>query len=293
MSDEYVDRRGLTFAQAEGVEPLPAQLALRELSQALRVRLSKVLLESLGQCSAGGGAYGMEPWVKDPWEKILYDKHVFHDNQYADDYNNNFKFQYNNLSRLIRSGSYIEVLGVIQFILTHSKCPYRLDQQIEWALRSAKAAYRVVEGGLIVPAASEAEGAVLEKTFADLEAREFGGARQHMREAGRLLTAGAWADSVRQSIQAVESVARTLEPSAQTLGPALDKLARNQHLHPAFRAGVTKLYGYTSDEEGIRHSLLEDGDAKVDEADALYMFGACASFVSYLIGKGRAAKLID
>lgn len=39
--------------------------------------------------------------------------------------------------------------------------------------------------------------------------------------------------------------------------------------------------------------MLEDGDAKVDEVDALYMVGAAAAFISYLIGKGRAAGLID
>jgi hypothetical protein len=49
----------------------------------------------------------------------------------------------------------------------------------------------------------------------------------------------------------------------------------------------------TSDEKGIRHPLLDDGTAKVDETDALFMLGACAAFVSYLINKARSAKLLD
>ena len=45
------------------------------------------------------------------------------------------------------------------------------------------------------------------------------------------------------------------------------------------------------DEKGIRHALTE-GKADVDMDDAVFMIGACASFVSYLVGKARAAGLI-
>jgi hypothetical protein len=46
------------------------------------------------------------------------------------------------------------------------------------------------------------------------------------------------------------------------------------------------LYGYSSDEEGVRHALVFKEEAQVDEADALFMLGACASFVSYLLARG-------
>ena len=46
------------------------------------------------------------------------------------------------------------------------------------------------------------------------------------------------------------------------------------------------------DEKGIRHPLLDKGDAEVDETDALFMIGACGAFVSYLINKSRAAGLL-
>lgn len=39
--------------------------------------------------------------------------------------------------------------------------------------------------------------------------------------------------------------------------------------------------------KGLRHPLLNDAKANVDESDALFMIGARASFVSYLIGKTR------
>jgi hypothetical protein len=39
--------------------------------------------------------------------------------------------------------------------------------------------------------------------------------------------------------------------------------------------------------EGGRHALLEASDPAVDETDALFMIGACAAFVSYMINKAR------
>ena len=52
-----------------------------------------------------------------------------------------------------------------------------------------------------------------------------------------------------------------------------------------------KIYGYSNAEKGIRHPMLDESSAKVDEIDAQFMFGACASFISYLIAKARKAKI--
>jgi hypothetical protein len=57
------------------------------------------------------------------------------------------------------------------------------------------------------------------------------------------------------------------------------------------KKGFASLYAYTSDEGGIRHALLEDA-AKVDETDALFMLGACAAFVSYILNKARSTGLL-
>ena len=57
------------------------------------------------------------------------------------------------------------------------------------------------------------------------------------------------------------------------------------------KKGFENIYGYTSDEKGVRHALLE-GKAQVDREDAVFMLGACASFVTYFVGKARAGGLI-
>jgi hypothetical protein len=76
------------------------------------------------------------------------------------------------------------------------------------------------------------------------------------------------------------------------LGPALSKLQKSVRIHPALAKGFDSLYGFTSDEKGIRHALIDEPVAEVDETDALYMLGSCAAFVSYLINKARKAGLL-
>jgi hypothetical protein len=93
---------------------------------------------------------------------------------------------------------------------------------------------------------------------------------------------------MRESIHAVESVLTVLEPGSK-FASALSKLESKLGIHGGLKAGFAALYGFTSDEKGIRHSLGDIAQSDVAEEDALYMLGACASFVSYLIAKSRKA----
>jgi hypothetical protein len=90
--------------------------------------------------------------------------------------------------------------------------------------------------------------------------------------------------SVDESILAIEAAARSLsgKPKA-TLGDGLKALKID--IHPALAGAFSKLYGYTSDESGIRHAITEDGRA-IDQADARYMLIACSAFANYLRAKG-------
>ncbi len=95
---------------------------------------------------------------------------------------------------------------------------------------------------------------------------------------------------MRESIHTAEATARVLEPRA-ALSNALGRLENSAKIHKALKHRFGNLYGYTSDEGGIRHPLLDDGTANADETDAPFMIEACTAFVSYLINKARAAGL--
>ena len=115
------------------------------------------------------------------------------------------------------------------------------------------------------------------------------GAETHLREAAERLSARQYAASIVNSIHAVESVARKIDPKgSKALGPALDSLEKaGFSVHPALKEGFKKLYGYTNDEPGLRHPLIDKGAPDVGLDEAVFMFGACAFFAAYLANKHR------
>ncbi len=84
-------------------------------------------------------------------------------------------------------------------------------------------------------------------------------------------------NSIKESISAVESICRTIT-GKNTLP---DSLRGISDLHPSLKSGLSALYGYTSDEAGIRHALTDDS-SPVSYAEAKFMLVACSAFVSYL-----------
>ena len=80
--------------------------------------------------------------------------------------------------------------------------------------------------------------------------------------------------------------------SPATIWKALAKLEAKAKIHGALVSGFKSIYGFSSDEQGIRHALLDKGAPAVDGVDAIFMLGACSAFVSYLINKSRAVGLL-
>ena len=225
--------------------------------------------------------------------QVLYDWHVGRCFRAADEFKPSYEYWAEELKLLFMQGHYTKVFGFVEWVLRHEYKPYELEIDVTNALRKSRAAYAVLDGDTIIPIGSDAERETLARAFADVAASEFHGARAHLRNAGSELTEGNYAASIRESIHAVEAVTRVLEPSTRALAPALAKLERTVHVHHNLHVGFCQLYNFTSDEKGIRHPLLGEPVAQVDETDALYMLGSCAAFVSYLINKARQAGLLS
>ena len=75
------------------------------------------------------------------------------------------------------------------------------------------------------------------------------------------------------------------------MGKALKLIEDTVGLHPALKKGFSSIYGYTSDEGGIRHAMIDDNPCEFD--DAKYMLVSCSAFVNYLIMKASKAGLIE
>jgi hypothetical protein len=97
-------------------------------------------------------------------------------------------------------------------------------------------------------------------------------------------------NSIKESISAVESMRRTLtgDPNA-TVGAALNVIEDKVGLHGALKASLSNLYGYTSDEDGIRHAMLEKPDITFNDTKVLLV--SCSAFVNYITGKAAEAYL--
>ena len=183
-------------------------------------------------------------------------------------------------------GGWYGVCDFIEFVL--SNFPFSSQERDSFRdacnfwLEREMSAWRVV-GNTVARLTSDEEieavdaACVLEDSFAP--------AATHARAALTLLSdrkSPDYRNSIKEAISAVESACRVVtgNPKA-TLGDALKQLeTKGIRIHSALKASFDKLYGYTSDEGGIRHSLLEQ--STVDFEDAKFMLVSCSAFVNLL-----------
>ena len=291
MSDP--DRTKLTFSQAEGIDPLPQPVALGELSQQARVCLWDIIYRSLVTAARREIGLLEEIYISEPWKTILLHYHKFHLHKPADEFSSAYEARASEIKKLFLHGDYNQVFDFLQVVLRHPSPPHKFCDSVASVLKDCMCAYTVIEDGpTIVPISLPEQRKSIQDAFRVLKPDLFKGARSHLCKSAECIKNGDLAGSVRESIHAVESVARRLNADAkQSLKPALDALSQKAPLHPAFTRGIENFYGYTSDEDGIRHALLEEQE-KVDIADAVFMFGACTSFTAYLVNKARTAGLL-
>ncbi|MET3565596.1 hypothetical protein ABIC47_001067 [Leifsonia sp. 563] len=150
--------------------------------------------------------------------------------------------------------------------------------------------YRFI-GHKITPVDSATESEAVSEALADAD--QIKGARHSLERAVDLLADRAKPDypnSIKESISAVEAVVKKVTGEGQ-LGAGLKKLEQaGLTIHPALKEAWSKMYGWTSDADGIRHAGIEAADA--DQAIAKYMLVTCSAFVSYLIEAGRKTALL-
>ena len=279
----------LSFSQAQGYEAIPGPLRLKELPEAARTRIWNVLFAHLDESKAVGS--GGQWWIDGNWKDMLRAVHAGFHGLALDEWSPNFRWACEGLREYIEKRPFNKVFDLLQFVLRHHLCPHAFIRQMQWTFAECRLAYTIdaAQPPTILPAATPEEGNAVVGALQTLREAGLGGSAAHLRAAGEHIRAGDWAGSVRESIHAVESVARQLDPgAAKTLGPALASLSGRGALHPALKTAFSKLYGYTSDEQGIRHALRDQTDAQVDRDEAVFMLGACAAFASYL-GRKHAA----
>ena len=290
------DSRTLTFSQAQGYEAVPGPLKLEEMPPEARVRIwNAIYTELLG--SSEPEPYDIdnrEPaYVVENWGDIWSDLYVQHLNGPLDEWDANWHTVCSAFRTRIEQPPFNQVFDLIQYVLRHPRCPLDFVATMKREFLECRLAYTIDEGPppTIIPSVTPHEGHAVVDALKNLRGAGLAGAESHLRKASERVNAGDWAGSVRESIHAIESVARKLHSNKpKNLKDALAALEKRGSLHPALKEALTRLYGFTSDEQGVRHALLDASDADVGMDEAVFMLGACASFASFLWRKHLAGQ---
>ena len=174
-----------------------------------------------------------------------------------------------------------EVYDFLEFLVQHyvSTKP-RLPDFLNKVLERELAGYRFV-GETLVDITSPEEAEMLQNAIQDTQVAS---TSAHLLRALELYADREnpdYRNSIKESISAVEAMARLVSGNPKaTLADALKAIEKRGSLHPALKDGFLKLYGYTSDEGGIRHAMLDEPN--LTQADARYFILSCTSFSNYL-----------
>lgn len=167
-----------------------------------------------------------------------------------------------------------------------------LKSKLNHVLERELSGYRFIDN-VLTPISSPIEVAAIEKAIHDLEVEGQGGARQHLLTALELLgkkPAPDYRNSIKESISSIEAIVnRVAGTGGNGVAYALERISAKSPIHGALKSSFKSLYGYTSDESGIRHSLLEENNIGYEEA--AFMLVACSAFASYLTAK--SSLLVD
>lgn len=153
-------------------------------------------------------------------------------------------------------------------------------------------AYRFV-GDIMVEITTSEEISIIEKVLN--ESNNLNSVRIHIETALKHLSnrkSPDYRNSIKESISAVEALCKIIADNDRaTLGQAL-KIIKNSNkvqIHQSLISSFEKLYGYTSDGDGIRHAILEEPKLTFD--DAKYMLVSCSAFINFLISKSEQAGI--
>jgi AbiJ N-terminal domain 4 len=278
----------MTFSEREGLRPFKLSVQLDSVSAALRSRLWNVLDLFFGD----PGPYG---YITDDSNRKLRRLFVMLWNYYfkkaIDEIPKSAQGAVATLKAYFFGCSWFEVYDLIEAVsdsIPDSTNRLDFNTKCNSVLEAELSGYRFVSGKIVEVTAKESIDAI-ESAVAQT-ATPFPTATQHLQAAISLLArrpSPDYRNTIKESISAVEAVCGVVTGETHsTLGKALKVL--NISLHPALAIAFEKLYGYTSDADGIRHALMEE--ANLRQEDALFMLVSCSAFVSYIIAKSARKK---
>lgn len=201
----------------------------------------------------------------------------------------NWRKNFVSIQKVINEAKYNEILDILWFINSWINDNYYshnefFSKTFNHLFENEYVGYRFINGR-IVSITDKCEIEEIEQACNAL----YVGCKTHIEKAVGFLADREHKDyknCIKESISAVESICQIIVGDDNaTLGGALKKLKDNGiNIHVAMESAFSKLYGYTSDEGGIRHAEgLFVREVSFDEAK--FMLVSCSAFVNYLIAE--------
>lgn len=277
----------MKFSQRIGKRKVKAELEREGLSDELRNSLWTIIVELIlrGKSNSPGyNNYG---------ESTLSDLGVFFKQLWMNFFKfpiDNLNVSYNNVQnepiQFVRNWYFkAEWFDAFDFLEFCSNQHELFQEYANSMLKREMSAYRFVDGVLTEVNSAEE---VVELEQALKNTNKFKSVKEHLSTAIGLYSNKKnpdYRNSIKESISAVESLSKIITGDDKaTLGQALKEIERQHGIPGSLKKAFSALYGYTSDEGGIRHSLLESGVA-VGIEEARFMLVTCSAFVNYLISK--------
>lgn len=280
----------LTFSQAHGLEPAPGPLGLGELPRPARNQIWACFHFFLEENRIHARR---DDLLSDICQKIFLRLHVHHFHRPVDEFYCGYNLWHGNTKALIFQDKYNHVFDFIQEVISDRDCPESFIKKLAEVFDETQITYRIlIDEKMIVQRISDEEEAAFDAALKNTSQDRFSGAKVHLKNAAAYLRDNRSADSIRESIHAVESVMKVLTGDRSgDFKKALEKIAPVISLHSALKKGFDSIYGYTSNEKGIRHCLLDEtSNATVDEA--IFMLSSCASMINYFINKHESVEAL-
>lgn len=277
----------MTFSQRAGITPSAKLAQLESIDDELRASLWSLLSIFYWDTyvEPGRNMYGRSDYVRNSnLNQLITSLWLHYFKRPTDTIDEYWQECRARLRTYFFEAKWYEVYDFVEFVVAYGPEKQR-SVFIEAAnsyLARENSAYRFVGEQVVeITSAEEIESVESALSLTD----DYRGARTHLRAALNLLSDRKnpdYRNSIKESISAVESLARNLaNDESGTLGAILKELERSKKLHPALKSAFSSLYGYTSDADGIRHSLLDEGS--LTKADAKFMLVCCSAFVNYAL----------
>jgi hypothetical protein len=195
-------------------------------------------------------------------------------------------------------GTWYETYDLLEFLIKISPKLRSIRQdalinELNYMLAREVSGYRFVSG-ILSPISNPTEADAISGVLQQSQQAGLFGVQQHIRTALALLSKKPdpdYRNSVKESISAVESAVKSISGESRGgLDAALDALSKKVQVHGGLKAAFKSLYGYSSDEDGVRHAILDEPNVGFDEAK--YMLVSCSAFANFLMSKAEKAGLL-